>query len=206
MKIISDIEQNSEEWREIRRGKITGSKLKDLVVKRGTGKKIGFYQLVADRLGIAADDEPAMERGHRLEEEAISCFQNETGKLVTLAGFCVSDFSDSIALSPDGLIGEGNAFTEAVEVKCLGSARHIEAIVTNAIPDEYELQVLQYFIVIEELQGLNFVFYDPRIVAKPYHCITVYRSEVEEEVRKYRQYQLDALKEIDDIVSDLEFN
>ena len=147
-----------------------------------------------------------MDRGHRLEDEAVEFFESETGKNVTKAGFCVSDFSDSIALSPDGLIGEGNAFTEALEIKCLGSARHIQAVIENEIPEEYILQALQYFVVIEELQTLHFVFYDPRMVARPYHCIDLRRQDVAEDVVKYRQYQLDTLEEIDRIVSELEFN
>ena len=52
-----------------REGKITGSRLKDIIVKRGTGKKIGFYSLIAEKLGIPAEEgETPMERGSRLEK------------------------------------------------------------------------------------------------------------------------------------------
>ena len=44
--------ETKEAWAEARRGKITGTRLKDIIVKRGTGKKIGFYELIAERLGI----------------------------------------------------------------------------------------------------------------------------------------------------------
>ena len=70
------------------------------------------------------------------------------------------DDDENIAVSPDGFIGT----TEAVECKCLSSARHIEALLTRAIPSEYEYQVLQYFIVNDKLEMLNFVCYDPRFM------------------------------------------
>ena len=70
--------QDKEEWLNARAGKITGSKLKDLIVKRGTGEKKGFYQLIADRVAIAPDGENPMDRGTRLEEEAIERFVKET--------------------------------------------------------------------------------------------------------------------------------
>ena len=51
------LEQNSDEWFEARKGRITGSKLKDIVTKRGSNTKIGVYQLIADRIAVDADDE-----------------------------------------------------------------------------------------------------------------------------------------------------
>lgn len=205
MRII-DIDQNSDEWLELRKGKITGSKLKDIVVKRGTSKKIGFYQLIADKLALEPEDEFALDRGHRLEHEAIEQFELLTGKSVNKdVGLCISDVSDDIALSPDGLIEVDGEYKEAVEVKCLGSARHIQAIVENQVPDDFKPQMMQYFIVNELLTTLHFVFYDPRVIAKPVHVITVNRSDIEEDIEFYRDYQIKTLKQIDDIVTNLAF-
>ncbi len=74
--------ENQESWLEARKTKITGSRLKDIIVKRGTGQKIGFYELIAERLAIPSDGEDPMERGHRLETEALERFTQETGKEV----------------------------------------------------------------------------------------------------------------------------
>lgn len=206
MKILP-IQQNSEEWLEARKGKITGSKLKDIVVKRGTGKKIGFYQLIADRLAISPDGEDALERGHRLEDEAVGIFQEKTGLAVEREiGLCVSDLNENIAVSPDGLIkNKKGKYTEALEVKCLGSARHIEAVIENKIPDDYWLQVIQYFIVIEDLETLYVMFYDPRFTAIQAHIIEVKRDEVWQEAESMKEYQLNVIQEIDEIVERLAF-
>lgn len=190
-----------EEWLGYRRGKITGSRLKDIVVKRGTEKKIGFYELIAER--ISSDhygesfDETPMERGTRLEPEALERFEKETGKKVARElVLWVSDENESIASSPDGIISE----TEAVETKCLSSARHIEAYLKQEVPDEYDFQVLQYFCVNEKLQTLYVAFYDPRIPGKDFFYLTVNRADKEAEIAQYLEYQKNILKEVDEVV------
>jgi len=194
--------EDREEWLNARRGKITGSRLKDIVVKKGTGKKIGFYELIAERLGIPADDENAMARGTRLEEEAVAKFVEETKKKVnTDLVIWQRDDNESIAISPDGFIGK----TEAVECKCLSSARHIEALLTQQVPDEYEYQVLQYFIVNDTLKTLYVVFYDPRLLAKPFFYLTVNRTDIKEDIEHYLDYQRKILEEVDEIINKLTF-
>lgn len=194
--------EDKNSWLAARRGKITGSRLKDIVVKRGTGYKLGFYELIAERLGIAADDESAMDRGTRLEPEAMERFITETKKKVdTSLIIWTRDDNENIAVSPDGFMGK----KEAVEVKCLSSARHIEAWLTQKIPDEYEFQKLQYFIVNEDLQKLHFAFYDPRLLAKPFFVITVKRKDVEEDVKTYLEYQKNVIEEVNKIVNELTF-
>lgn len=189
-------------WLEARKTKITGSRLKDIITLRGTGKKIGYYELIAERLALPATDENPMDRGHRLEEEAIEQFSKETGKEVdTSLVLWERDDNASIAISPDGFIGE----TEAVEVKCLASARHIEALLTDEIPSEYEFQVLQYFIVNEKLETLYFIFYDPRLSVKSFFYKTVKREDVKDNVDKYLEYQRKTLEEITEIVNKLTF-
>lgn len=186
-----------------RRGKITGSRLKDIVVKRGTGKKVGFYELIAERIGLAADDEDPMERGHRLEEEAVHRFEKETGKKCdTSLVMWVRDDEESIAISPDAsVVGE----PAAVEIKCLGAARHIEAWHTKSIPDDYEYQKLQYFIVNEELQKLYFGFYNPLVPSIEFFWIEVKREDVQEEVDEYLAYQVREIEEVNAIVTELTF-
>jgi putative phage-type endonuclease len=193
---------NREEWLEARRGKITGSRLKDVVTKRGTGWKVGVYELIAERLGIPADDENAMDRGTRLEPEAMEAFIIETGKKVdTSLVMWVSDKDESIAISPDGFIGK----TEAVEIKCLGSARHIEAFCTQKIPDDYFPQVVQYFICNEKLKTLYFAMYDPRVLAKPFFYFTVKREEVQEEIEEYLAHEDKVLLYVREVVNSLTF-
>ena len=193
--------KNEEEWLSARKGRITGTKLKDLVNKRGTKPKIGFYQLIADRVALPSDNERPMDRGHRLEEEAIERFMEEAKKKVnTDLVIWQREDDENIAISPDGFIGK----TEALEVKCLASARHIEAWLTQKIPTEYTFQMFQYFIVNDKLKTLYFVFYDPRM-PKDLFWIKVNRSEVAEEVKEYLELEKEALKKISEIEDSLTF-
>ena len=228
-----------EEWLGYRRGKITGSRLKEVAVAFNSTKdiiakelstlgisfdpkakkeeleklvpfnakiklmlqgekKIGFYELIAERISTdpygEVFDETPMERGTRLEPEALERFATETGKKVS-KGFVIwtSDENESIASSPDGIISD----EEAVENKCLSSARHIEAYLTQSIPVEYDFQILQYFIVNQNLQRLYVAFYDPRVPSKDFFYLVVNRADKEAEIAQYLEYQKNILKEVD---------
>ncbi|MCL4399777.1 YqaJ viral recombinase family protein [Patescibacteria group bacterium] len=191
---------NEGEWLAARRGKITGSRLKDIIVKRGTDYKIGYYELIAEKLSVLPDEEDPMERGKRLESEAVKRFEHATKKKVnTDLVIWTRDDNENIALSPDGFIGK----TEAVEVKCLSSAQHIKAFLTKEIPPEYEMQAVQYFIVNDSLKTLYFVFYDPRVLVKDYFVIPIKREDVAGQVAEYLEYERKILPEIDEIVAKL---
>lgn len=192
--------QNKEDWLKAREGKITGSKLKDLITLKGTGRKKMFYELIAQRVAIPHDGENVMDRGLRLEIEAIQRFEKETNKKVdTSLVLWVSAENDNIAVSPDGFIGK----TEAIEVKCLNSASHLEALLTNEVPGEYDLQALQYFIVNPKLKNLYFAFYDPRIPSKDFFYFTITREEKESDIKFYEEEQVKLLKEIEKITLEL---
>lgn len=197
--------ENELDWKAARLGKITGSRLKDIVVKRGTGKKKGFYELIAERIGFPADDEKPMDRGHRLEEEAIDRFIQATEKKVDVSLVIWSREEDpSIAISPDGMVVSENAdVTEAVEVKCLASASHIEALLTQEIPDEYHYQVLQYFVCNDKLEKLHFCFYDPRLKVKDFFIIEVTRDQLLSEIETMLISQRETLAEVETVVNTL---
>lgn len=199
--------ETKEEWLEARHGKITGSSLKNIVTLRGNTKKVGYWQLIADRLASDPDDEDVMERGNRLEAEAIEKFTEYTGKEVnTDLVIWMRDDNDCIALSPDGYIENDGKITEAVEVKCLNSATHVEALVTDKIPKEYDFQVLQYFIVNDDLEQLHFVMYDPRFIEKlQVKIFNVQRGDVQDDIDVYLKYEQDTLNEVEDIVNKLTF-
>lgn len=194
--------EDREAWLAARRGKITGTRLKDIVVKRGTGMKKGYYELIAERLAVEPDGEDPMQRGTRLEEEALARFAKETGKFVnTDLIIWHRDENENIAISPDGSVGE----TEAIDIKCLSSASHLEAWLTQEIPSEYEFQKLQYFIVNDMLSTLYFAFYDPRIPAKDFFFIKVERKEIEKEIAEYLEYERNILKLVNEEVNKLTF-
>lgn len=171
-------------------------------------KKMGFYELAADLLGLARDDENRMDRGLRLEEEASLEFEAAyPGKKLIQAGCCVSDVDERIINSPDRLIKpkKGKPVTEMVEIKCLSPARHLQAVWENRVPDEFESQKIQYFVVNEKLETLYFVFYDPSITAKPFYVIEVTRESLGNKPQEYLEFQLAQLKDLDRLVEELSF-
>ncbi len=159
---------------------------------RGEGLRSGFYDLIAERVALPPSNEPSMARGLRLEEEAVKRFAKETGKKVTYEKvLCVREDNEDIAYSPDALIGK----TEDVEIKCLASGRHIEALLTKKIPKEYESQVIHGFCVNDSLKTRYICFYDPRM-PKDFFYLTVKREEVQEKVDEYLALEREALKQI----------
>ncbi len=207
-----------------RRGKITGSRLKEIYSKRDPDKrKIGFYELVAEKLGLPPDDgETAMERGTRLEEEAVDRYAEVSGKEIDKSLLIwFRDDDENIAISPDGVIWPH----EAVEAKCLSSARHIEAYIKKnidklsdfeAIPDDYQMQAVQYFIVNDDLQTLHFVFYDPRFAMYQspeqrkknkleFFWLDVKREDVQPLIEEYLTFERRTMGKVNEIVNQLTF-
>jgi hypothetical protein len=161
-------------------------------------KKMGYYEIIAERLAIPPDGEDCRDRGLRLEEEAAHKFEAETGiKLIIDLVTWQRDDNESIYISPDGYTKD---LKKAAEIKCLGSARHLEALLTGKIPSDYWEQVLQYFIVNDKLETLYFIFYDPRITAKDFFFFEVNKKDVQTQVEEYLALEQITLSEIDEVV------
>lgn len=195
--------KDEQSWLEAREGKITGTSAKDVLPKaRGEGYRAGFYKLIAARIAVPADGENVMDRGHRLEDEAIDRFSKETGKKVKHTPFtlCERDDEPMISYSPDGMIG----VTADVEVKCRNSAAHIEAILTGKIPSEYESQIIQGFVVNEKLKTRYMVFYDPRC-PKDLFYLTITRKEMKEKIAEYLDLEREVIKKVLEIENQFTF-
>jgi len=221
MKILTDIQQNSDEWFDFREGKITGSTIGKLFAK---SRKIGemfdtekplltFYQKIAERLAIGArdvDDEDsvsAREWGHIHEPEAIAYAAQALGikreEIVT--DFVWQDDNANFAESPDAYENVEKP-TWAIEAKCLSSARHIMAVATNGWPKEYLPQVLNYFLVNDDLKIVYFVMYDPRFVDYPKVQLKIFpisRKDYEYEIEKLRDIREEAEIQIENIIKNL---
>lgn len=196
------VEQKTDEWFHLRKGKITGTTLKSIM---GTPKarQEAIYEKIAERLTVGVESEGeyenAMDRGNRLEPDAISSFELETGKSVERIGFAEDDTNPFIANSPDGLIGEN----EAIEAKCMGGKNHVKMWLTNEVPSDYQWQVVQYFVVNPKLRKLYFVGYNPDIPIHPLHIIEVNREEIALDVENAKKSQEAFLQEVDSILSTL---
>lgn len=205
-----DSEGGIEAWLVYRLGKISGSRVKDILPGRNGEIKKAIWELAAERLtgSIAlVDDEKPMDRGKRLEPVAMERFIKETGKKVDATLLTVErDDDSSIMVSPDGIIGK----TAAIEIKCLSSASHLEAKVNGKIPKNtcgYEEQAAQYFITNDKLRTLYFVFYDDRFPTPlDFFYLTITRKELKAEIAEWLELERKALAQIRDIVNKVSFN
>lgn len=186
MKIIT-IKQWSPEWHQLRIGKVTWTTLKDVM---GASNLKLIDTMIAEHLSNEEKNfRPSedMERGIDEEPRARKAYESLTWNKVTDDLFLISDEFDFLWHSPDWLIqNEKNVFVKGLEIKCPSSSKHIEYIRINRIPNEYKYQIINYFLVCETLEALDFVSYDPRILVKPLHIVTVTRRELESEIEKAR--------------------
>lgn len=198
-----------EAWMVWRLGRATGSTIGKMIAKRGDGIKEGIWRAAAESIigsaAIAEADltaQQTMDRGHELEPFAIERFEQETGKKVShkLVGWEHPDDS-RIAVSPDGVIGK----TEAVEVKCLLSPKHVEALYTRQIPKNtagYEEQRLWYYIANPQLKKVHHLFYHPDF-PKPldFFILTSTRKELKDQIDALAASGRDAVAKIREIVN-----
>ena len=159
------IEQGSPEWFAKRCGKVTASRVADIVarVKTGWGAGRANYrsQLVAERLsGIVAGSytNDAMKWGTEPEAEARAAYAFFCNQDVATVGFIDHPDIAMSGASPDGLVGEYGL----VEIKCPNTATHIETLLGRSVPANYELQML-WQMACAGRQWCDFVSYDPRM-------------------------------------------
>jgi putative phage-type endonuclease len=162
------MEQRSDEWFAARLGKVTASRVADVVAKTRSGPAAsrGNYmaQIVAERLtGKVADSfsNAAMQWGTEQEPNAVSAYEFTTNDEVVLVGSIDHPTIAMSSASPDGLIAE----TGMVEVKCPNTATHIAFIRTEKIPNKYILQ-MQWQMACAERDWCQFISYDPRLPPK----------------------------------------
>lgn len=158
--IIHDIEQNSPEWYEVRRGKFTCSTLSDLFMDKKTkGYNEAINKVVFERLtgeipeGYIND---YMRRGSELEPFARQRYELETFNYVQQVGFI--EYSEWFGYSPDGLIGDDGL----IEIKCPKFSTLIDFALTKKIPREYMYQ-MQGGLFASEREWCDFVMFHPRM-------------------------------------------
>lgn len=196
MKIVKY--SSREEWLAGRGGKVTGSKLKDVLTKKGNTVKVGVYQLAADKLGIIDGSVDGRERGQELEAKAMQALIDETGiDFRTDLVMFESDENPNMAYSPDG-------YTEdlkiTAEVKCLSSAHHIQIAEEDRILPEHFDQMIQSFIVNKKQERHLYLSFDDRVPSKMTHIIETMREDVEGIIANYEDMEKDVLAKVDDIV------
>jgi putative phage-type endonuclease len=162
---MPDIIQGSPEWFALRLGKVTASRVADVVAKTKTGPSASrtnyMAQLIAERLTGAAQESfsnAAMQWGTEQEPNARSAYEFYRNETVKEIGFVLHPDIDDSGASPDGLVGVDGM----VEIKCPNTATHLETLLGKMVPAKYVNQ-MQWQMACTGRQWCDFVSYDPRL-------------------------------------------
>ena len=197
-------EQGTPGWLQERAGKVTASRIGDLMAKTkaGYGASRANYMadLVAERLtGIPKQGftNDAMRWGTDTEPQARAMYELETGHTVIETGMVPHPVLEGCGASPDGLVGD----LGLVEIKCPNTATHIETLRGAAIDRRYLLQ-MHWQMICTGRDWCDFVSFDPRLpLEMQIHIRRVERdAELAEEITaEVTQF----LTELNDAVADL---
>ncbi len=157
--------QRTDEWFAARLGRVTASRVADVVAKTKTGwgasRATYMGELIAERLtGVAAEKyvNAAMNWGTETEEQARAAYAFHKDAEVVEVGFIPHPRIVMSGASPDGMIGDDGL----VELKCPNTSGHIEVLLWQTIPNKYLLQ-MQWQIACTERKWCDFVSFDPRL-------------------------------------------
>ncbi len=158
------MEQRTEEWFAARLGKVTASRVADVLAKIKSGesasRKNYKMELVVQRLTNKVGESftnAAMEWGTEQEPFARMAYEAHTGTFVKEEGFVDHPTIEGFGCSPDGIVGEG-----LIEIKCPNTANHIETVLENKAPSKYIPQ-MQCQMACTGAKWCDFVSFDPRV-------------------------------------------
>jgi putative phage-type endonuclease len=200
------MQQNSPEWFAARLGRVTASRVADVVAKTKTGwgasRAAYMGTLVAERLtGVPFPtyENEAMKLGREREPEARNLYAFIHGVEVEEVGFIQHPTIAMSGASPDGQVGKKGL----VEIKCPKTHTHIATLLGGSIDKVYDLQ-MQWQMACTDRLWVDFVSYDPMMPENMrLHVQRVNRSEstidmLEKEVIVF-------LDELNDQIAQLKF-
>lgn len=166
----NDLEQGSEEWKELRLSYLTGTDAYSLL----KGKDPDDI-LLAKLVGNSFKGNRSTRRGHRLEPEAVALLEAIEDVKVHHTGFITNDKYPCAGYSPDGLIGDDGI----VECKAFSKDRHLS---NGERPDTMIIAQIQWGMFVSERKWAFLVFYNPDL--DPEDAIIIKRIERNEVVMK----------------------
>jgi putative phage-type endonuclease len=198
-----EIKQGTEEWHQIRLGKVTASRVADVMSKVKTGESAGRknykMDLVVERLTnspTSSFSSPAMQWGTETEPLARMAYEAKFGLFVDQVAFCNHPTIKNFGCSPDGVIGDG-----LIEIKCPNTTTHIEYLMGGIPPAKYVPQ-MQTQMACTGARWCDFVSFDPRLPSELQLIVIrlnrddAYIQEIEVEVKQF-------LDEVEQIYSQL---
>ena len=161
----SNMHQLTDDWRQQRCGKVTASRIADLMAKTRTGYSASRSNYMAELIAERLTGEPynnyvnsAMQWGIDHENEARVAYEFIMEETVELVGFIECEDIPMSGASPDGRVGKSGL----IEIKCPNTATHIETILSKKIPTKY-IKQMQWQMFCDDRGWCDFVSYDPRM-------------------------------------------
>ena len=162
---MTGIIQGSPEWFALRVGKVTASRVADVIAKTKTGwgasRANYMAELIAERLtGEPAEKytNAAMAWGTEKEPDARAAYEFFRDAHVVEVAFINHPVIGMTGASPDGFVGDHGL----VEIKCPNTATHLDTLLSQSIPGKYVTQML-WQMACTGRQWCDFVSYDPRL-------------------------------------------
>ena len=196
------MDQRSEEWFKARLGKVTASRVADVLAKIKSGESASRrnykIQLVSERLTGEKQEtyiNQAMQDGIDREFYAREKYVQQHGE-VEEVGFIQHPTLEAGA-SPDGLVGEDGL----IEIKCPLGTTHTETLMTQEVPSKYIPQI-QFQLLVTGRKWCDFVSFNPmfpenlQLFVKRVFADKEYQEELEDEVKKF-------LHEVEDVINKL---
>jgi putative phage-type endonuclease len=159
------MDQRTDEWFAARLGKVTASRVADVVARTKSGYSASrenyMADLIVERLTgqkASSFSNAAMEWGVEQEPHARAAYSARTGELLEEVGFIDHASIAMAGASPDGRIGGHNL----VEFKCPNTATHLEYLLAVKPPEKHVAQ-MQWQMACAGAEWCDFVSYDPRL-------------------------------------------
>lgn len=163
------IEQRTEEWFQQRLGKVTASRISDVIAKTKTGVSTSrqnyLVQLVSERLTGKKGDSfvnQAMLDGIERESAARELYERTKGVSVTEVGFFDHPTIAMSGASPDGAVNaeEDGKYAGLIEVKSPIETTHTNTLMSKSVPSKYIPQ-MQWQLACTGAKWVDFVSYNP---------------------------------------------
>lgn len=159
------LEQRSDDWHTARLGKVTASRVADVVAKTKSGYSASranyMAELIAERLTKAPAERyqnAAMQWGTDKEAEACDAYAFIHDVEISEVGFVPHPSIEMSGASPDRLVGSAGL----VEIKCPNTATHLDTLLGKAIEGKYVIQ-MQWQLACTKRQWCDFGSFDPRL-------------------------------------------
>ena len=163
------IAQGTEEWFQQRLGKVTASRISDVIAKTKTGVSTSrqnyLVQLVSERLTGKKGDSfvnQAMLDGIEREGAARAIYMLNRDVSVTEVGFFDHPVIKNSGASPDGAVNaeEEGKYAGLIEIKCPIETTHTNTLMSKSVPSKYIPQ-MQWQLACTGAKWVDFVSYNP---------------------------------------------